>query len=112
MKLQFFYRLDTLQIDAVYIDCKTKSKVFKDLDVYVEVNVKDPSYELSRNRKVILDEGGQVVDTEDSVNPVQPTPDPNPNQEIIDWIEADWDKVMPSKTELLKSAMLRLLGVK
>jgi len=76
MKYQFFYRLDTLQIDAVYRDCTTESTVFKDTSVYAEVNVTDPPYEVTRNHKVILDEEGNVVDTEPSPNPVQPMPPP------------------------------------
>jgi len=73
---QFFFKKDTLQIDAVYRDCKTTSTVFKDTNVYAEVNVTDPPYEVTRDHKVILDAEGNVIDTEPSPNPVQPTPTP------------------------------------
>jgi len=69
---QFFYRLDTHQIDAVYIECKTQSTLFKDTSVYAEVNVVNPPYEVTRNHKVMLDAEGNVVGTEPSPNPVQP----------------------------------------
>lgn len=35
----------------------------------------------------------------------------NPNQELIDWIEDSWNTGMPEKTEILKTAVLRILGV-
>jgi len=71
---QFFFKKDTLQIDAVYRNCKTQSTVFKDPATYMEVNVVDPPYEVTRNHKVILDAAGNVIGTEPSPNPVQPTP--------------------------------------
>lgn len=71
-ELQYFYRKDTLQIDAVYKDAETESSKYKDADVYVEVNVVDPGYAVTRDHKVILDAEGAVVGTEASVNPVQP----------------------------------------
>ena len=87
MEFQYFYRLDTLQIDAVYHDSKTTSSVFKDPAVYVEVNVSDPPYEVSRNHKVVLDGEGQVVDSTPFENPVQPQPTvelpPNPGYAVI-----------------------------
>jgi len=76
VEFQFFYRLNTLQIDAVYRDCTTESTVFKNPAVYVEVNVIDPPYEVTRDHKVILDAEGNVTGTESSPNPVQPTPTP------------------------------------
>jgi len=76
VEIQFFYRKDTLQIDAVFRDCTTTSTVFKDTNVYAEVNVTDPPYEVTRDHKVILDAEGNVIDTGPSPNPVQPTPTP------------------------------------
>jgi len=76
VQIQFFYRLDTLQIDAVFRDCTTESTVFKDTDVYAEVNVTDPPYEVTRDHKVVLDAAGRVVDTTPNPNPIQPTPTP------------------------------------
>jgi len=110
MKVQFFYRLDTLQIDAVYRDCTTESTVFKDPSVYAEVNVEDPPYEVTRDHKVVLDADGNIVGSEPSPNPVQPTPEPNPHQDLIDLINTSWDTGVPEKTEALKQAVLRLLG--
>jgi len=72
MEYQFFYRLDTLQIDAVYRDCKTNSTVFKDTNVYAEVNVVNPPYAVTRNHKVVLDAEGNVIGTEPTPNPAQP----------------------------------------
>lgn len=72
MTIQFFYRIDTLQIDAVYRDCKTSSPVFLDPSTYVEVNVTDPGYVVDRNHKVVLDAGGAVIGTHEFENPVQP----------------------------------------
>ena len=74
VETQFFYRLDTFQIDAVYRGCKSGSSKFTDGDVYAEVNVVDPSYVVSRDHIVILDPQGVVIDTSPNVNPVQPTP--------------------------------------
>jgi len=73
---QFFYRLDPLQIDAVFRDCTTTRTVFQDTHVYAEVNVTDPPYEVTRDHKVVLDEAGNVIGTEPSPNPVQPAPTP------------------------------------
>ena len=73
---QFFYRKDTLQIDAVFRGCKTESARFKDKATYMEVNVADPPYPVTRDHKVVLDPEGNVVGTEPSPNPVQPTPTP------------------------------------
>ena len=80
---QFFYRKDTFQIDAVYRDSKTESMVFKDPATYVEVNVTDPLYVVDRDHKVVLGAEGQVIGTEPSVNPVQPTPAPNPRADLL-----------------------------
>lgn len=74
VKIQFFYRKDTLQIDAVYRDCKTNSVKFNDRDTYVEVNVTNPAYEVSRDHKVVLNKEGKAVGTKPSINPLQPTP--------------------------------------
>lgn len=74
-RIQFFYRLDTRQIDAVFKGCRTNSTVFKDANVYGEVNVEDPPYEVTRDRIVVLD-GGQVMGTAPSINPIQPKPTP------------------------------------
>lgn len=71
MKIQFFYRKNTLQIDAVYKNCKTNSTKFKDKTVYTEVNVSDPAYKISRNHKVIIKKG-KIIGTKPSVNPIQP----------------------------------------
>ena len=71
---QFFYRTDTLQIDAVYRGCKTESARFKDKATYIEVNVTDPAYEVSRDHKVVLDDDDNVIWTEVQENPLQPTP--------------------------------------
>lgn len=73
MEHQFFFRKDTLQIDAVYRNCKTNSTKYKDTSVYTEVNVINPSYEVTRDHKVVLDAGGIVIDTEPNVNPIQPS---------------------------------------
>lgn len=83
MKYQFFYRLDTLQIDAVLRDCKTTSSVFKDPATYMEVNVTDPPYKVTRDRKVVLDAGGTVIGTHEFTNPVQPTPAPDPRAILL-----------------------------
>lgn len=87
VETQFFYRLDTLQIDAVYLDCKSSSSVFKDSSTYVEVNVADPGYKVTRNHKVVLDAEGHVTGTQGSANPVQPEPVvvllPNPGYGVI-----------------------------
>ncbi len=74
MNIQYFYRKDTLQIDAVFRDCQTNSAVFKDINIYAEVNVENPKYTVSRNHKVQLDAQGSVIGTLESVNPVQPSP--------------------------------------
>lgn len=83
METQFFYRKDTLQIDAVYIDTITQSTVFKDPNVYVEVNVTDPPYVVSRDHKVVLDAQGNVSGTHEFTNPVQPTPAPDPHVDLL-----------------------------
>lgn len=75
VKTQFFYRKDTFQIDAVFQNCETQSAIFHDPVVYVEVNVDDPPYSVTRNHKVIL-EKGKVVGTEPNVNPLQPKSEP------------------------------------
>lgn len=74
VQTQFFYRKDTLQICAVYQDCTTESTVFKDPAKYVEINVVDPPYPVTRDHRVVLDAKGDVAGTEPSVNPVQPKP--------------------------------------
>lgn len=74
VKTQFFYRLDTFQIDAVYRGCKSSSSLFTDGSVYAEVVVEDPPYVVDRDHLVILDAQGRVVDTSPHVNPVQPSP--------------------------------------
>lgn len=80
---QLFYRKDTHQIDAVFRDCKTSSAIFRDQDTYTEVNVETPAYAVSRNHKVVLDNEGLVVDTTPSLNPVQPTPMPDPLADLL-----------------------------
>ena len=80
---QFFYRLGTLQIDAVNVGCKSGSTKYKDANVYVEVNVTDPPYEVSRNHMVVLDVEDVVIGTHEFTNPVQPTPAPNPHADLI-----------------------------
>ena len=87
-KTQFFYRLDTLQIDAVFRGNKTQSHVFKDPSTYVEVNVKDPPYVVSRNHEVILDDDGNVLDTRPSLNPMQPAPLIDPLKTLIDSLHS------------------------
>lgn len=98
---QFFYRLDTLQIDAVFRDCTTGSTVFKDPAIYVEVNVLDPPYEVTRDHKVILDAQGNVVDTEAHANPVRPAPPPefppNPGYGIVQEIDVMREKPLRVK---------------
>lgn len=71
-EIQFFYRINNLQIDAVYKGNKTNSTVFKDSTIYVEVNVTDPPYEVTRDHKVVLATDGTVMTTTPAVNPVQP----------------------------------------
>lgn len=97
VETQFFYRKDTKQIDAVYRDCTTTSAVFKDPATYMEVNVVDPPYEVTRDHKVVLDADGNVIDTEPSPNPVQPVVviemPPNPGYGKI--IGADIGAVKP-----------------
>lgn len=110
MKLQFFYRKDTLQVDAVFRNSKTASPVFKDKAKYVEVNVKDPTYEVSRNHKVKLDPKGKVIDTIPHMNPIQPEIPPDPNKTMADLIDSAWTTGMPNKTEALKKAVKHLLG--
>lgn len=86
---QFFYRRDSLQIDAVYRDCKTHSAKFKDVATYVEVNVTDPPFEVTRDHKVVLDAGGNVVGTEPSPNPIQPEATPPVVPERMDLRSPD-----------------------
>lgn len=82
VEIQFFYDKNSLQIMAVYVNVKTGSSVFKDADVYAEVNVEDPPYRVTRDHKVVLDPSGEITGTVASVNPVQPSPTlkewPNP----------------------------------
>lgn len=110
VKIQFFYRKDTLQIDAVFRNSKTNSTIFKDKTKYVEVNMKTPLYPLSRNHKVKLDPKGKVTGTISHMNPIQPTPSPNPNKEMADLIDEAWKIGIPNKTEALKKAVKHLLG--
>ena len=49
---------------------------FKDINVYAEVNINNPSYKVTRDHKVILGFDGNVIATEVSPNPLQPTPAP------------------------------------
>lgn len=108
---QFFYRLDTLQIDAVFLNAKTNSRVFKNTGMYVEVNVTDPPYEVTRDHKVLLDGEGEVEGTVLFPNPVQPTLDAHPNQDLIDTLRDRWANLSASqKRELIKRILLRLLG--
>jgi len=111
VQIQFFYRIDTYQIDALYIDCKSNSTIYKDTNVYVEVNVTDPIYTVSRDHKVILDGEGNVIDTEEFINPTQPTPTPNPHQGALDDLNAGFAGTgTPDKIDTLKEALLYLLG--
>lgn len=71
MEVQYFYRKDTLQIDAVNVDCKTNSSKFKDMEIYVEVNEFNPPYMLSRDHKVVL-ASDVVIDTVYNLNPKVP----------------------------------------
>lgn len=83
VRIQFFYRRDTLQIDAVYVNCMTQSMVLRDPKKYVEVHVVDPPYEVTRNHRVVLDDEGEVLTTTPHINPVQPEPErPRPLPEI------------------------------
>jgi len=88
MEFQFFYRRDNQQIDAVYRDCKSNSAVFKDPATYMEVNVTDPPYEVTRDHKVILDTEGNVIGTEPSPNPVQPITPPAPITILLEALES------------------------
>ena len=74
IETQFFFRKDSLQIDAVYRGCKTQSAKWKDPATYIEVVVQDPKYVVSRNYKVVLDAGGHVLRTTQHQNPAQPSP--------------------------------------
>lgn len=111
VEIQFFYKTDTLQIEAVYGDSTTNSSVFKDTNVYTEINVVDPPYSVTRNHKVILNAEGEVIDTEESANPVQPPPWVNPNQNLIDELRNLWLTLTPTqKRLLLRRALLKLLA--
>jgi len=72
VQIQYFYRKDTEQIDAIFRDCQTNSAVWKDVTVYVEVNVEDPPYMVTRDHKVVLAVDGNVIGTVYSPNPFQP----------------------------------------
>lgn len=109
--VQLFYRPDTLQIDAVFQECLTTSTKWKDSATYIEVNVTDPPFSVSRNHKVVLDDEGKVVDTEPSANPVQPAPTPNPNKDLIDDLRDRWPAMTPDqKQEVIRRALRRILG--
>ena len=62
-RYQFFYEKGTLQIVAVYHGCKTRSQVWKNPATYIEVNVVDPPYTVTRDHKVVLGPEGAVVGT-------------------------------------------------
>lgn len=116
MEVQFFYRKDSKQIDAVFRDCKTNSAVFKDQNkdqnIYAEVNVTDSTYIIGRDYKVVLQDS-EVINTVPSVNPIQPVHEPNPYQDCIDLIsEPTWGSGVPAKIEIIRTVLLRLLGAK
>lgn len=111
MKIQFFYRIDTLQIDAVFQGCKTNSAKYKDTTKYQEINVKDPLFPITRNHKVILNADEDIIGTEISPNPQQPVPTPNINQDLIDKLRDAWPTLTAAeKAELLRKVAQRILG--
>jgi len=76
MIIQFFYRKDTLQIDAVYRGCLSNSTKYVAGDTYEEVIWINPPFDVTRNHKVLLNAEGEVIDTEAHENLTQPTPTP------------------------------------
>lgn len=86
MKIQYFYRKNNQQIDAVYKNCTTKSTKYTEGTMYTKVTVIDPQYEITRNNKVILDDKGVVIGTIPNVNSSQPVPNPIKNTKLEDLL--------------------------
>lgn len=98
---RILYRIDDSQIMAYVANDTIRPSEEElpdyDSDELASVEIANPSFPISRDHKVVL-EDGEVVDTEYSENPVQPAP-PDPTRKIH---YAQVSKLNPDATKPLE----------
>lgn len=99
MNWLFLYDKDTLQIEQVISNSFTMPTVTESYDeaTLVKVEVVDPLYQISRDHKVML-EAGEVVNSEPSLNPIQPSP-LEPRGDLVAEIDEIKVKLFGTKEE-------------